>query len=94
MKEITQVGVDLAKRVIQVQAVGESGKVVVNRSLPREKFVSWCAQLPRSCLVAFETCSGAHHWVRRRSQSTAGSLAEDRGGASETRLDTHRAVSS
>ncbi|HNG55614.1 MAG TPA: IS110 family transposase [Nitrospira sp.] len=64
MKEITRVGVDLAKRVIQVQAVGESGKVVVNRSLPREKFVSWCAQLPRGCLVAFETCSGAHHWAR------------------------------
>jgi len=64
MNEITRVGVDLAKRVIQVHAVRADGKVVFNRSLPREKFVAWCALLPRGCLVAFETCSGAHHWAR------------------------------
>ena len=43
MSEITRVGADLAKRVIQVHAVDASGKLVTNRALPRDKFVIWCA---------------------------------------------------
>jgi transposase len=31
----------------------------------REKFATWCAQLPPGCVVAMEACSGAHHWARR-----------------------------
>ena len=62
---IVRVGVDLAKRVIQVHAVDAAGRVVVARSLAREKFMPWCAQLPPGCIVAMETCGGAHHWARR-----------------------------
>ena len=65
MNEITRVGVDLAKRVIQVHAVDASGKVVAAKALARDKFVVWCAQLPAGCLVAMEACSGAHHWARK-----------------------------
>jgi transposase len=65
MNEITRVGVDLAKRVIQVHAVTASGKVVAAKALARDKFVIWCAQLPPGCLVAMEACSGAHHWARK-----------------------------
>ncbi|MBZ8142620.1 IS110 family transposase, partial [Rubrivivax gelatinosus] len=64
-RQIVRVGVDLAKRVIQVHAVDAAGHVVVARALPREKFLPWCAQLPPGCTVAMETCSGAHHWARR-----------------------------
>lgn len=64
-RTVVRVGVDLAKRVIQVHAVDAAGRVVVRRSLAREKFLPWCAQLPRGCAVAMETCSGAHHWARR-----------------------------
>ena len=46
MSEITRVGADLAKRVIQVHAVDAAGKLVTNRALPRDKFIAWCAQLP------------------------------------------------
>lgn len=60
-----RVGVDLAKRVIQVHAVDATGRVVTARALPRDKFVAWCAQLPRGCVVAMEACGGAHHWARR-----------------------------
>ena len=35
---IVRVGVDLAKRVIQVHAVDAAGRVVAARALPREKF--------------------------------------------------------
>ena len=64
MSEITRVGADLAKRVIQVHAVDASGKLVTNRALPRDKFVIWCAQLSAGCLVAMEASSSAHHWAR------------------------------
>ena len=65
MSEITRVGVDLAKTVIQVHAVDAAGKLVTNRQLSRDKFLSWCAQLPAGCLVAMEACGGAHHWARK-----------------------------
>jgi transposase len=65
MSEITRVGVDLAKTVIQVHAVDGAGKLVTNRQLCRDKFLSWCAQLPAGCLVAMEACSGSHHWARK-----------------------------
>jgi transposase len=65
MSEITRVGVDLAKTVIQVHAVDAAGKLVTNRQLSRDKFLPWCAQLPVGCVVAMEGCAGAHHWTRK-----------------------------
>lgn len=65
MSEITRVGVDLAKNVIQVHAVDSVGKLVTNRALARDKFMAWCAQLPALCLIAMEASSGAHHWARK-----------------------------
>ena len=65
MLEITRVGIDLAKRVIQIHAVDGAGKVVSNRPLARDKLLAWCAQLPRGCLLAMEASSSAHHWARK-----------------------------
>ena len=65
MSEITRVGVDLAKNLIQVHAVDAAGKVVTNRQIKREKFIEWCMQLPAMCLLAMESCSGAHYWARK-----------------------------
>jgi len=65
MNEITRVGIDLAKRVIQVSAVNSAGLRVANRALARDKFMLWCAQLPAGCMVAMEASSSAHHWARR-----------------------------
>ena len=62
---IARVGADLAKRVIQVHAVDAAGRRVVARSLRRDQFIAWCAQLPAGCLVAMEACSSAHHWARK-----------------------------
>lgn len=60
-----RVGVDLSKRVIQVQAVDAGARVLTNRALSRDKFLSWCAQLPPGCLVVMEVSSSAHHWARK-----------------------------
>jgi len=65
MGEITRVGVDLAKRVIQVHAVDATGGVIVAKQLQRVAFTAWCAQLPPGCVVAMEACTGSHHWGRR-----------------------------
>ncbi len=65
MGEITRVGVDLAKQVIQVHGVDATEKVVIARSMSRQKFAAWCAQLPAGCIVAMEACSGGHQWARR-----------------------------
>lgn len=65
MREIARVGVDLAKSVIQVNAVDGAGNLVTNRQLSRDKFLSWCSQLPAGCMVAMEACGGSHHWARK-----------------------------
>ncbi len=64
-REVVRVGVDLAKRVIQVHAVDAVGRVLTNRALARDKFVAWCAQLPPGCIVVMEVSSSAHHWCRK-----------------------------
>lgn len=65
MNEITRVGVDLAKRVIQVYAVNAAGLRVTGRALARDRFLAWCVQLPAGCVVAMEASSSAHHWARK-----------------------------
>jgi transposase len=65
MNQITRIGVDLAKRVIQVHAVNAAGRVMSAKALSRDKFVAWCVQLPAGCLIAMEACSGGHHWARK-----------------------------
>ena len=67
LSEAVRVGVDLAKRVIQVHAVDRAGHVVARRSLPRDGFMAWCAGLPAGCMVAMEVSSSAHHWARKLS---------------------------
>ena len=60
-----RVGVDLSKRVIQVHAVDEAGRVLANRTLSRDKFLPWCGQLASGCMAVMEVSSSAHHWARR-----------------------------
>jgi len=62
---IARVGVDLSKRVYQVHAVDRAGRRVLAKSFAVDRFYAWCAELPAGCLVAMETCGGAHHVARR-----------------------------
>ena len=63
--QAVRVGVDLAKRVIQVHAVDAAGRLVTSRALARDKFIEWCVMLPAGCIVAMEASSSAHHWARK-----------------------------
>ncbi len=63
MFEVSTVGVDLAKNVIQIHGVDTDDKTVLRRQLRRNQFLSFFDGRPR-CLIGIEACSGAHHWGR------------------------------
>jgi len=60
---VTAVGIDLAKNVLQVHGVDGRGKVVLRRQLRRDQVTSFFAQLP-PCLIGMEARASAHHWGR------------------------------
>jgi transposase len=60
---ITTVGIDLAKSVVQVHGVDARGKAVLRRQLRREQVAAFFVNLP-PCLIGMEACASAHHWGR------------------------------
>ena len=61
--EITTVGIDLAKNVFQVHAIGGAGEVIARRALRRAQVVSFFRKLA-PCLIGMEACATSHHWAR------------------------------
>jgi transposase len=64
MKEITTVGIDLAKTLFTVHRVDAAGRIVLRKTVWREKVMDLIAALP-PCLIGMEACGGAHEWARR-----------------------------
>ena len=62
--QVTTVGLDLAKRVLQVHAVDAAGRVVVRKALRRAQVLPFFAGLP-PCVVGMEACGTSHHWARK-----------------------------
>lgn len=63
MKEVSIVGLDLAKRVFQLHAASADGGLVFRRKLSRVHVLAFFSELPR-CVVAMEACATAHYWAR------------------------------
>jgi transposase len=63
MKNITVIGVDIAKNFMQIHGQDKSGKPVLVKRLKRERFLAYMANTPK-CLIGMEACSGAHYWAR------------------------------
>jgi transposase len=61
--EVVTVGLDLAKNVFQVHAIGADGAVLIRRKLRRSEVIRFFAELA-PCLVGMEACASAHHWAR------------------------------
>ena len=59
MKEITTVGVDLAKAVFTVHGIDAGGRIVLRKTVRWEKLIELIAGLP-PCLIGMEACGGAH----------------------------------
>jgi transposase len=63
MKEVSTLGLDLAKSVFQVHGIDGVGKVVVRRQLRRRQVLSFFEKLS-PCLVGMEACASSHYWAR------------------------------
>lgn len=63
MKEVTIIGVDLAKNAVQLHGAAADGTVVFRKKLSRPQLHRFVAEHPR-CVIAMEACGGAHHWAR------------------------------
>jgi transposase len=63
MKQISTIGLDLAKNVFQVHAADAEGGAIFNRKLRRAEVLRFFEKLP-PCLVGLEACGGSHYWAR------------------------------
>jgi transposase len=63
MKEISMIGLDIAKNVFHVHGVDASGAPVLRRKLRRGQVEKFFAKLPPT-VVGIEACGSAHHWAR------------------------------
>jgi transposase len=64
MRNVTTIGIDLAKSVFSLHGVDALGHEVLRRTLRRNQLSAFLAQLP-PCLIGMEACSGAHEWARQ-----------------------------
>ena len=71
MRQVCQIGLDIAKEYFQVHGVDKNGKDVFNKKLKRKNVLSFFANLP-PCLVGLEACGGAHYWARKIAKLDAG----------------------
>ena len=63
MNTITTIGLDLAKRVLQVYGLDQDGQPVLRKQLRRGQVLQFFATVS-PCLVGMEACGSAHHWAR------------------------------
>lgn len=63
MKEVSTIGLDIAKSVFQVHGINREGEVVIRRKLRRSEVDDFFQRLP-ACLIGMEACASGHHWAR------------------------------
>lgn len=65
--QVTLIGVDLAKNILQLCGVNQAGKAIFNRQVKRHKLLAFMAQYP-DAVIAMEACSGSNYWGRELEQ--------------------------
>lgn len=63
MKDVTVVGIDLAKTTFHLQGDDASGKRVLRKKLKAKQLLPMLTTLP-PCRVVMEACASAHYWAR------------------------------
>lgn len=61
--QVTLIGIDLAKKVVQVCGVNQVGKQVFNKTIKREKLTLFLTQYPK-VPIAMEACYSSNYWGR------------------------------
>ena len=64
MKNVTVLGIDLAKDVFQLHGVNEYGKKVLGKKVTGSALPKLIAQLP-SCKIVMEACGSSNYWSRK-----------------------------
>ncbi|MCK0172073.1 IS110 family transposase [Aliiroseovarius sp. S1123] len=62
--EITTLGIDLAKSVLQLHGVDERGRIVLQKKLRRGAVLTFLSKLD-PCLIGMEACATSHFWARQ-----------------------------
>ena len=60
MKEVSIIGLDLAKNSFQLHGASADGAVVFRKKLSRSQVLKFMAAQPK-CIIAMEACASAHH---------------------------------
>ncbi len=55
IKQVSVMGIDLAKNVFQLHGVNECGEVVIRKQIKRAQMLSYFARLS-PCLIGMESC--------------------------------------
>jgi transposase len=63
VKNVSIIGLDLAKNVFQAHGADASGAVIFRKKLRRAQVLELFAAQP-PCTVAMEACGGSHFWGR------------------------------
>ena len=63
MREVSTIGLDLAKTVFQLHGVDAAGNVIVRKKLRRGAMLHFLRSLS-PCLIGMEACPTAHYWAR------------------------------
>ena len=63
-RDISVLGIDIAKRVFHAVGMDETGAIVFRKRLSRPNLMPFIAKLP-PVLIGMEACGGAHYWSRR-----------------------------
>jgi transposase len=63
-KQLSVIGIDIAKQVFPLVGMDEGGTILVRKRLYRTQVMAFMAQLPPT-RIGMEACGGAHYWARR-----------------------------
>ena len=64
MEEVSIIGIDLAKRSLQLHGAKADGSVAYRGKLSRGRLLGFLASQP-GCTVAMEACASSHYWGRK-----------------------------
>jgi transposase len=65
VNKLSRIGVDIAKSVFHVHAVGSDDRPQWKAKLKRDQWINAiCEQLIPGGEVGMEACASAHHWAR------------------------------
>jgi transposase len=64
MREISVMGIDIAKSIFQLHGVDALGRAVLKRRVSRKDLLRVVASV-RPTLIGMEACGGANYWARR-----------------------------